>query len=82
MAEYLGKDYIFCRKVNPSFVSTPEMDEQSVREELRETFKATHKNNCRVQVLERDVMTLSWNPNNAIRWTQIAREESANIYDG
>ena len=82
MAENLGKDYIFCRKVNPSFVSTPEIDEQSVREELRETFKATHKNNCRVQVLERDVMTLSWNPNNAIRWTQIAREESAKIYEG
>ena len=80
MAENLGKDYIFCRKVNPAFVSTPEIDEQSARAELRETFTATRKNNCRVQVLERDVMTLSWNPNNAIRWTQIAREESANIY--
>ena len=55
------------------------MDEQSVRAELKNTFRATYRNNCRVQVLMRDIMTLSHNPENVIRWTQIAREESENV---
>jgi len=80
MAENIGKDYIYCRKVNPSFISTSHLDEQNVRKELRDTFIATSKNNCRVQVLMRDIVSLSWNPDNAIRWTKIAREESEHIY--
>ena len=43
---------------------------------LRDAFEATSRNNCRVEVLMRDVMTLGGNPENIIRWTQIAREES------
>ena len=80
MAEKIGKDYIYCRKVNPSFISTLQMDEENVRKELRDTFKATARNNCRVQVLMRDIVTLSGQPENAIRWTQIAREEAENVY--
>jgi hypothetical protein len=80
MAENLGKDYIYCRKVNPSYASTTEMDELNVRRELRETFEAASKNCCRVEVLLRDVMTLGHNPQNAIDWTKIAREESDHFY--
>jgi len=56
------------------------MDEQNVRKELRDTFKATARNNCRVQVLMRDIVILSGKPENAIRWAQIAREEAENVY--
>jgi hypothetical protein len=76
MAEKLGRDYILCKKVNPTYVSMPEIDEENVRLELRNTFKAIYANRCPTQVLLRDIVTLSWNPENAVRWTRIAREES------
>jgi hypothetical protein len=76
MAERLGDRYIFCRKVNPTRVSVAHVDEEVVRAELRETFQAAARNNCRVQVLLRDIVTLAGNPDNAVRWTAIAREES------
>jgi len=76
MAERLGSRYVLCRKVNPARVSVSPLDEQGVRAELRETFRAAARNDCRLQVLLRDVLTLGGNPENAVRWTAIAREES------
>ncbi len=79
MAERLGSRYVLCRKVNPARVSVSHFDEDGVRAELRETFQAAARNDCRVQVLLRDIVTLGGNPENAVRWTAIAREESARI---
>ena len=47
--------------------------------ELRETFQAAARNDCRTQVLLRDLVSLGGNPENAVRWTAIAREESDRI---
>jgi hypothetical protein len=80
MAGILGKDYVYCSKINPAYMSTPVMEEDSARKELRETFHAAKKHGCPAEVMLRDVMTLSWNPENAINWTRIAREEAASIY--
>ena len=76
MAEKLGRDYIYSWKVNPAEIAPPLIDETQIRQGLREAFAATSQNHCRVEVLMRDVMTLGGNPENIIRWTQIAREES------
>lgn len=79
MAERIGKDYIYSRKVNPADIAIPVIDEDYIRKELRETLKAVYKYNCRAEFLMRDIRTLACNPYNAIRWTEIAREESENI---
>jgi len=76
MAERLGSNYVFCKKVNPSRIATAEIDEGVIRAELHTAFTAAKKHNCPVEVLMRDVMTISGNPNNLIRWVQIAREEA------
>jgi hypothetical protein len=76
MAEKIGRNYIYSRKVNPAEIAPPVIDEAQLRQGLRDTFASTSKNNCRVEILMRDVMTLGGNPQNIIRWTQIAREES------
>jgi len=76
MAEKLGPEYIYSWKVNPAEIAPPAIDEACIRQGLRDAFAATLRNNCRVEVLMRDVMTLGGNPENIIRWTQIAREES------
>jgi hypothetical protein len=80
MAEALGKDYVYCRKINPAYMSTPAMDEESARRELRETYIAAQKYGCPAEVMLRDVLTLSFNPGNAAGWVRIAREEASRIY--
>ena len=79
MAEILGRDYVYVRKVNPSYMATPVLSEEDARRELRETFSAAYRHGCPAEVLLRDVVTLSWNPHNAVRWTELAREESENV---
>jgi len=76
MAERLGSDYVYTRKVNPADIAQPTIDEEQIREGLRSTLRATSRNRCRVEILMRDVLTLSKNPENIIRWTRIAREEA------
>ncbi len=81
MAENLGPDYVYSRKINPSYMATPEMDEEMARKEIIDTFTATKACGCPAEILLRDVVTLGGNANNAIRWTEIAREESEKIYN-
>jgi hypothetical protein len=76
MAEHLGKDYVFCKKVNPARIATATIEENEIRKELRILFDQAKRHDCRVEVLMRDVMTLSGNPRNATRWVEIAREEA------
>jgi hypothetical protein len=80
MAEILGRNYVYCRKINPAYMAATVMEEDSARAEVSKTFRAAKKHGCPVEVMLRDVMTLSWNPENAINWTKIAREETARIY--
>jgi hypothetical protein len=79
MAERLGSDYVYTRKVNPAEIAQPTIDDERIREGLRDTLRATSRNHCRAEILMRDVLTLSGNPKNIIRWTQIAREESERV---
>ncbi len=76
MAERLGSDFVYTRKVNPADIAQPTIDEERIRKGLRGTLKATSQHHCRVEILMRDVLTLSGNPQNIIRWTEIAREEA------
>jgi hypothetical protein len=79
MAEIIGKDYIYSRKVNPADIAVQVIDEDYIRKELRGTLNAVYKYGCRAEFLMRDIRTLAHNPYNAIRWTQIAREEIEKI---
>lgn len=76
MAEYLGKDYVFCKKVNPARIATAAIDEDAIRRELRTAVDAAKRYDCRVEILMRDVLTVACNPGNSVRWVQIAREEA------
>jgi len=76
MAERLGSDFVYTRKVNPAEIAQPQIDAERIRAGLRVMLKATTKNRCCVEILMRDVLTLGGNPRNIIRWTEIAREEA------
>jgi hypothetical protein len=75
MAEQLGSQYIFSRKLHPAKLALAEMDEDSVRSELRRALEVATANNCVIELLMKDNNTLGNNPMNVINWCRIAREE-------
>jgi hypothetical protein len=78
MAENLGKNYIFSRKPNPSHISTPKWDEGLIREELSKVVVATKGLN--LELVMKDVHTISNEPSRLGRWSQIAREVIDEVY--
>jgi hypothetical protein len=80
MAGLLGKDFVYCRKINPAHMASSVMEKDAARLELAGTFGATKRHCCPAEVMLRDVLTLGWNPENAVNWTKIARQEAEKIY--
>jgi hypothetical protein len=74
MAEYLEDKYIFSLKPNPAAISTPQIDEEAIRRDLRRALEITK--DCVVEVIMKDNHTLGGRPENAVAWCRIAREEA------
>jgi hypothetical protein len=78
MARELGRAYIISAKPSPTPLSRPELNEEEVRNEVREILLDTK--GCNVELIMKDNHTLGKNPRNITRWVEIAREEIANVY--
>ncbi len=74
MATYLEDKFIFSLKPMPTPLSLPNPDWDAVRREIREVFQLT-KDNV-VEVIMKDNHTLGKNPENAVTWCRIAKEEA------
>jgi hypothetical protein len=74
MAAYLEDRYILSMKPAPAAISTPEIDEEFIRQELRKALDVTR--DCVVEVIMKDNHTLGRRPENAVRWCRIAKEEA------
>ena len=77
MAEFLQGDYVFSLKPNPAPLARPLIDENAIRRELRDNLGIAR--DCRVEVIMKDNHTLGKNPQNAVRWARIAKEEAMNL---
>ena len=71
--ELLGRDYIASHKLPPMPLSLPDMDENLVRSQIREALEVSR--GCVCELIMKDNTTLGKNPQNAIRWVQLVREE-------
>ena len=74
MAERLGNRYVFSMKPSPTDLALPGFDEDDIRRKIRRSMQITR--DCRVEVIMKDNHTLCNDPQRAIRWVRIAREES------
>jgi hypothetical protein len=77
MAEMLEDRYIFSLKPSPADLADRTLNEDKVRAKLRDIFQKTR--NCRVEAIMKDNHTIGNNPQNVIRWCQIAREEAERV---
>ena len=77
MAENLEDRYVFSFKPNPADLAMEYFDEDRIRAEIREDLHITR--DCRLEVIMKDVTTLRNDPQRAIRWVQIVREEAERI---
>jgi hypothetical protein len=75
MARECGKEIIFCRKPNPTLISTGVFDEDAIRQDIRATLQAAA--GCNLEFAMKDVHTLNNQPWHLGRWVAIAREESS-----
>ncbi len=73
MAEMLQDDYIYSRKPAPSVLAVPHINEDAIRADIRDTLDVTR--GCVVELIMKDNHTLGHNPQNIVRWVEIAREE-------
>lgn len=74
MAEKLGDRYIYSMKPIPSDLALPTIDEDYIRTNLRRAITVCR--DCHLEIIMKDNHTLGNNPDNAIRWCRIAREEA------
>lgn len=72
MAEYLGPNYIFSRKPNPSMVCSS-FSEEEIRKDIRQTLDVTK--GCITEIILKDTHTVMYQPWRLTRWVQIAKEE-------
>jgi hypothetical protein len=79
MAEHLGDRFIYSRKPNPADLATPVLNEASARQSIRTTLEIT-RDGCIVELVMKDNHTIGRNPQNVVRWVQVAREEVARIH--
>jgi hypothetical protein len=73
MKEYLGNNYVMSLKPSPTPLATEKMNEETVRKELAD--KLDDSMGCNIELIMKDNHTLGKNPDNAVRWCEIAREE-------
>ena len=78
MAEAMGRDYVFCRKPNPTLISTEKFDEDLIREDIRHTL--TVAKGCEIELVMKDVHTTANDPTRSARWVRIAREVIGEFY--
>jgi hypothetical protein len=75
MVDMLQGRYIFCRKPNPTLISTDVFDEDAIRADLRQTVQTVR--GTPLELVMKDVHTLRDQPSRLGRWVTLARQVCA-----
>ena len=74
-AEAMGSDYVMARKPNPAFLAFEQMNEDSIRSEVRATLEACKNNSTPVVFVLKDITTVQNEPARLQRWHDIVKAE-------
>ncbi len=71
-AERMGDRYVFSMKTNPAFLADDLWQPDFVRNSLRDALERTR--GCVVEVIQKDISTVRWEPKRLWEWARIAAE--------
>jgi hypothetical protein len=77
MASVLEDKYVFSWKPPPADLAKPQIDEEGIQNKIRSALEVTR--GCNVEIIMKDNHTIGNNPQNVVRWVQIAKEEAEKI---
>jgi hypothetical protein len=72
IAGMIGKDYVFCRKPTPAHISG-RGDWELMEKDLKDTYAATKRNGCPVELVVRDVYDVQGDTGRLAEWVRLAR---------
>jgi hypothetical protein len=72
-AEKMGRDLVFSRKPNPSFLAGDTWDPRVVEKDLTATLEACRRHGTPVELILKDISTVHYEPSRLWQWAEIAR---------
>ena len=67
-------DYVYSRKPNPALLAWPNFNEQAVREHLQASVNVCARHGCPLELILKDISTVSYEPQRLWKWAEIAME--------
>jgi hypothetical protein len=73
-AEGIGKEYVLSLKSNPSFIAVNVFEERQIRAQIEKAVAACRRNGTPLEIILKDVSTVSGRIEFLDRWNQVAME--------
>ncbi len=73
-AEAMGSRYVMAWKPNPAFALDVESSEAAIREEIGRAMRAAKRNATSMDIVLKDISSISGDPRNLEKWARIAME--------
>jgi hypothetical protein len=79
-AESISSKYVLSLKPNPSLLAKDQFTAEEVRHELADKLLAAKRNQCRVEIILKDISTVRHEPVRLTEWAKTATELCQRIY--
>jgi hypothetical protein len=73
-AAEIGTDYVYSRKPNPALLATTAFEPATIREHLEATVAACAAHNCPLELIQKDISTVAYEPERLFQWADIAMD--------
>lgn len=73
-ASNIKGDYVYSRKPNPALLAWPTFSEQAIREHLQGSVDVCARHGCPLELILKDISTVSYKPERLFEWARIAME--------
>jgi hypothetical protein len=73
-AAKMGGDFVYSRKPNPAFLAMGDFDEEHIRRDLTTTRDLCEKHGCPLELIQKDISTVCYQPERLFEWARIAME--------
>jgi hypothetical protein len=73
-AERIGSDFVFSRKPNPAILAMEQFSSDQVREDLCTTRRICEKHGCPLEIIQKDISTVRYEPQRLFKWAEIAMQ--------